>query len=128
MLSPPGQAMMEPALTVHERRNIENGPWFAKLSPQLQQDILARARVRRLRDGEPLTARGAPAAEWIPFGRRTCPSTVPWQVAASGGGGGEPASEAGGLRKPTASITSCTKAKPDPGFSRSPAFTTDPSV
>lgn len=56
--------MMEPALTVHERRNIENGPWFAKLSPQLQQDILARARVRRLRDGEPLTARGAPAAEW----------------------------------------------------------------
>lgn len=64
MLSPPGQAMTEPALTVHERRNIENGPWFAKLSPQLQQDILARARVRRLRDGEPLTARGAPAAEW----------------------------------------------------------------
>ena len=56
--------MSMPALTIAERQNIDNGSWFAKLSPALRQDILERSHVRRLRDGELLTTRGAPAEEW----------------------------------------------------------------
>lgn len=55
---------MDPVLTIDERRNIETGPWFAKLSQPLREDILARATVRRLADGAHLTSRGAQAEEW----------------------------------------------------------------
>lgn len=52
------------ALSIAERHNIDNGSWFAKLSPTLRQAILDTAQVRRLRDGELMASRGAPAAEW----------------------------------------------------------------
>jgi len=51
-------------LTMPERSSIETGSWFAKLSPPLREDILARAVVRRVGDGAVLSARGAPADEW----------------------------------------------------------------
>lgn len=57
--------MNTPALTLEERSNIESGSWFSKLSLPLRQAILARAVVRRLPDGALLTARGAPAEEWV---------------------------------------------------------------
>ena len=53
-----------PALSIVERHNIDNGSWFAKLSPTLRQAILDAAQVRRLGDGELVASRGAPAAEW----------------------------------------------------------------
>ncbi|HET9823256.1 MAG TPA: Crp/Fnr family transcriptional regulator [Burkholderiaceae bacterium] len=56
--------MPQPELTIDERRHIDTGPWFAKLSPTLRQDILARCAVRRLRDAECISMRGAPAEEW----------------------------------------------------------------
>jgi len=52
------------ALTLEERRHIVTGPWFSKLSVPLQQAILARATVRRLRDGAQLGARGQSAETW----------------------------------------------------------------
>ena len=52
-------------LTLEERSNIESGSWFSKLSPPLRDDILARAGVRRLADGAMLSARGAPAEDWV---------------------------------------------------------------
>ena len=61
--------MMNPALTLEERHHIETGPWFAKLSTALQQAILSRAVVRRLADGAPMAARGAPAEEWVGVAR-----------------------------------------------------------
>ena len=63
-LSPQGQAMNTPVLTIEERENIEAGAWFSKLSPALRSDILARAHVRRLKDGAPLASRGSAAEEW----------------------------------------------------------------
>lgn len=51
-------------LSVEERRNIESGAWFSKLSRPLREDILARTVVRRLKDGAPLSTRGATAEEW----------------------------------------------------------------
>lgn len=57
--------MNTPALTLEERSNIESGSWFSKLSLPLRQAILSRAVVRRLPDGALLTARGAPAEEWV---------------------------------------------------------------
>lgn len=57
--------MNTPALTLDERSNIESGSWFSKLSAPLRQAILSRAIVRRLPDGALLTARGAPAEEWV---------------------------------------------------------------
>lgn len=56
--------MIDLALTAEERRSIESGAWFAKLSLPLRQAILSRARVRRLPDGAPMAARGTPAQEW----------------------------------------------------------------
>lgn len=57
---------MDSALLTHEERsNIESGSWFSKLSPPLRDDILARAVVRRLADGAMLSARGAPAEDWV---------------------------------------------------------------
>jgi CRP-like cAMP-binding protein len=51
-------------LSAEERRNIDSGAWFSKLSAPLRDAILARAIVRRLKDGAPLTTRGAAAEEW----------------------------------------------------------------
>ncbi len=51
-------------LSVEERRNIDSGAWFAKLSAPLREAILARAIVRRLKDGAPLATRGGAAEEW----------------------------------------------------------------
>ena len=51
-------------LSVEERRNIDSGAWFSKLTPALREDILARAVVRRLKDGAPLSSRGSAAEEW----------------------------------------------------------------
>jgi CRP/FNR family transcriptional regulator, cyclic AMP receptor protein len=51
-------------LSVEERRNIDAGAWFAKLSAALREAILARAIVRRLKDGATLATRGAAAEEW----------------------------------------------------------------
>jgi CRP/FNR family transcriptional regulator, cyclic AMP receptor protein len=56
--------MSMPALTIAEQHNIDTAPWFAKLSPALRRDILERASVRKLRDGELAATRGAPAEEW----------------------------------------------------------------
>jgi CRP-like cAMP-binding protein len=52
------------ALTLEERHHIVTGPWFSKLSAPLQQAILARASVRRLRDGAQLGARGQSPENW----------------------------------------------------------------
>jgi len=57
------------ALTLEERQNVENGPWFSSLSPALRAAILARATVRRLADGAPLAARGSQAEEWVGVAR-----------------------------------------------------------
>jgi CRP/FNR family transcriptional regulator, cyclic AMP receptor protein len=56
--------MSMPALTIVEQHNIDTGPWFSKLSPALRQDILGRATVRRLADGELAGRRGSAAAQW----------------------------------------------------------------
>ena len=56
--------MHTPVLTLDERRNIEAGAWFSKLSVALRTAILARAVVRRLADGAALAQRGAMAEEW----------------------------------------------------------------
>jgi CRP-like cAMP-binding protein len=56
--------MTTPLPTIEELRNIEAGAWFSRLSPTLRAAILARARVRRLADGDALAARGSPAQEW----------------------------------------------------------------
>lgn len=61
---PPRADMNASTLSVEERRNIDSGAWFSKLSPALREDILARAHVRRLKDGAPLSTRGAAAEEW----------------------------------------------------------------
>jgi CRP-like cAMP-binding protein len=58
-------SMPEPELSPEERRHIDAGPWFGKLSAPLRQAILARSRVRRLPDGATLAARGTPAEEWV---------------------------------------------------------------
>lgn len=58
------QDMNTPVLTIDELHNIESGAWFSKLSPTLQRDILTRARVRRLHDGDALAVRGSAAEEW----------------------------------------------------------------
>jgi CRP-like cAMP-binding protein len=61
--------MRTPELTADERRHIESGAWFSRLSATLQQDILSRAFVRRLADGAALAARGSPAEEWCGVAR-----------------------------------------------------------
>lgn len=52
-------------LTIAERKNIESGTWFSRLSEALREDILSRAVVRRHPDGALLSSRGDLAAEWI---------------------------------------------------------------
>ena len=56
-------------LTALERSNIDSGAWFSRLSPTLREDILARAVVRRLKDGAVLSSRGEAALEWIGVAR-----------------------------------------------------------
>lgn len=68
-LSPQGQAMNTPVLTIDEVHNIEAGAWFSKLSQTLQSAILARAVVRRLADGDALASRGSAAQEWCGVAR-----------------------------------------------------------
>jgi CRP/FNR family transcriptional regulator, cyclic AMP receptor protein len=51
-------------LNVEERRNIETGAFFSSLSQPLREAILARAVVRRLKDGASLSTRGAAPEEW----------------------------------------------------------------
>jgi CRP/FNR family transcriptional regulator, cyclic AMP receptor protein len=68
-LSPARQAMNTPVLTLDEQRHIHNGAWFSKLSAPLRADILARAHVRRLADGEALATRGSAAEEWCGVAR-----------------------------------------------------------
>lgn len=69
LLSPQGQAMNTPVLTLDELQNIETGAWFSKLSLALRSAILSRALVRRLADGDALASRGTPAAEWCGVAR-----------------------------------------------------------
>jgi CRP/FNR family transcriptional regulator, cyclic AMP receptor protein len=56
--------MSTPVLTIDERRNIETGSWFSKLSQPLREAILSRSAVRRLVDGALLSTRGAEAEAW----------------------------------------------------------------
>jgi CRP/FNR family transcriptional regulator, cyclic AMP receptor protein len=57
--------MDEPILTIEEREAINNGRWFATLSPSLRHDILRCAYVKRHKDGDLLAARGEPPEQWI---------------------------------------------------------------
>jgi CRP-like cAMP-binding protein len=57
--------MDDPILTIEEREAINAGRWFSSLSPSLRHDILRSAYVKRLRDGDLITARGDPAEEWM---------------------------------------------------------------
>jgi CRP-like cAMP-binding protein len=52
-------------LSADEQSNVDAGAWFSRLSAPLREAILARAVVRRLADGALLSARGAPAVEWV---------------------------------------------------------------
>jgi CRP/FNR family transcriptional regulator, cyclic AMP receptor protein len=56
-------------LTSEERQQIDAGPWFARLSPGLQADILSRATVRRHPDGATLSSRGQAPMEWCGVAR-----------------------------------------------------------
>ncbi len=68
-LSRQRQAMNTPVLTIEEQHHIDTGAWFSKLSSTLRSAILARARVRRLSDGEALGTRGTVAEEWCGVAR-----------------------------------------------------------
>ncbi|MDO5289798.1 MAG: Crp/Fnr family transcriptional regulator [Pseudomonadota bacterium] len=57
--------MDDPILTMEERAAINNGRWFASLSPSLRHDILRCAYVKRYTDGDLICARGEPAEQWI---------------------------------------------------------------
>jgi CRP-like cAMP-binding protein len=49
---------------MEERSAINQGRWFASLSPSLRHDILRCAYVKRYKDGELISARGDPSEEW----------------------------------------------------------------
>ena len=53
--------MDDPILTIEERAAINNGRWFASLSPSLRHDILRCAYPKRYKDGDLICARGDPA-------------------------------------------------------------------
>ena len=61
--------MSTPVLTIDERRNIETGSWFSKLSQPLREAILSRSTVRRMADGTLLSTRGSQAEEWCGVAR-----------------------------------------------------------
>jgi CRP/FNR family transcriptional regulator, cyclic AMP receptor protein len=52
-----------------ERKAIETGSWFSRLSLPLRDAIVSRARVRRLRDGAVLATRGSDASDWCGVAR-----------------------------------------------------------
>jgi len=58
-----------PVLTIDEQSNIESGSWFSRLSAPLREAILGRSQVRRVDDGQVLSARGAPAEDWCGVAR-----------------------------------------------------------
>ncbi len=57
--------MEDPILTIEEREAIDSGRFFSSLSPSLMHDILRCAHVKRVKDGELLSARGDPPQEWL---------------------------------------------------------------
>ena len=57
--------MDDPILTIEEREAINAGRWFSSLSPSLRHDILRCAYVKRLKDGDLISARGDPPEEWM---------------------------------------------------------------
>ena len=57
--------MDDPILNIEEREAINSGRWFSSLSPSLRHDILRCAYVKRLKDGDLITARGDPPEEWM---------------------------------------------------------------
>ncbi len=57
--------MDDPILNIEERESINSGRWFSSLSPSLRHDILRCAYVKRLKDGDLITARGDPPEEWM---------------------------------------------------------------
>ncbi len=57
--------MDEPILTMEEREALNAGRWFSSLSPSLRHDILRCTTVKRYRDEDLISPRGAPADEWI---------------------------------------------------------------
>ena len=57
--------MDDPILTIEEREAINTGRWFSSLSPSLRHDILRCAYVKRLKDGDLISARGDPPEEWM---------------------------------------------------------------
>jgi hypothetical protein len=64
--------MTTPVLTPEERRNIESGSWFSKLSPALRHDIISRTIIRRYPDGIQIGTRGAPATDWVAVAGARC--------------------------------------------------------
>ncbi|MDR2852759.1 MAG: Crp/Fnr family transcriptional regulator [Burkholderiaceae bacterium] len=57
--------MDDPILNLEEREAINNGRWFSSLSPSLRHDILRCAYVKRFKDGDLISSRGATPAAWI---------------------------------------------------------------
>ena len=57
--------MDDPILNIEEREAINSGRWFSSLSPSLRHDILRCAYVKRLKDGDLISARGDPPEEWM---------------------------------------------------------------
>ena len=57
--------MDDPILTIEERDAINNGRWFATLSPSLRHDIFRCAFVKRYKDGELIAARGDAPEYWM---------------------------------------------------------------
>jgi CRP/FNR family transcriptional regulator, cyclic AMP receptor protein len=57
--------MDDPILTIEEREAINTGRWFSALSPSLRHDILRFSFVRRLKDGDLISARGDTPEEWM---------------------------------------------------------------
>ena len=56
-------------LTPDEKQAIETGTWFAKLSPNLRNDILSRVIIRRYPDGILVGTRGSDPVEWYAVAR-----------------------------------------------------------
>jgi CRP/FNR family cyclic AMP-dependent transcriptional regulator len=54
-----------PMLTSLERAAINNGRWFASLSPTLKHEIFRYAYTRHCRHGEQIATRGTPSEAWI---------------------------------------------------------------
>ncbi|XHS78012.1 Crp/Fnr family transcriptional regulator [Burkholderiaceae bacterium UC74_6] len=52
------------SLLADELRAVQSAPWFGRLSPALQQDILGRAQVRYARHGERIFAQGEAPDSW----------------------------------------------------------------